>query len=169
MAADFTPDREDILWRDFMKTQPEIIQQDAAFQAAFDGNAWFIECLLDMGVAVDTEGAEAPGRANMSLLHIAVEQRRHNVAEVLIRRGADVNVPDENVELILIKAINNNDAVMLQMLMNAKADARQTNEFGESAIDLAQGRPQLLAIVDPSAVPMRRPPTAGGPGQNKGL
>ena len=113
MAADFTPDREDILWRDFMKTQPEVIQQDAAFQAAFDGNAWFVESLLDMGVDVDTEGAEAPGRANMSLLHVAVERGHHKVADLLIRRGADVDLPDENVELILIKAVNNNDAKML--------------------------------------------------------
>jgi len=170
MTTDFTPDHDDILWRDFMKTQPEIIQQDAAFQAAHDGNLWQVQSLLDMGVPVDAESAEEAGRANKSLLHIAVEKQQHAVARFLLSRGADADLPDENVELTLIKAINNNDPEMLGMLIAAKADPRQTNEYGESAIDLAQGRPQLLAILDPAAATQapRRSPNGGSP-HNKGL
>jgi len=163
----YIPDHDDLIWRDFMKTQPEIIQQDAAFQAAYDGNLWQVQALLDMGVPVDAESAEEPGRANMSLLHIAVQRGHHEVAEFLLSRGADPNLPDENVELVLIKAINNNDPKMLGMLMAAKADPRLTNESDESALDVAKNRPQLLAIVDPAAMPARR--YNGGSPQNKGL
>ncbi|MDE1153093.1 MAG: ankyrin repeat domain-containing protein [Micavibrio sp.] len=166
--TDFKPDHDDLLWRDFMKTQPDVILADAAFQAAHDGNLWQVEALLDMGVDVDSESAEMPGRANMSLLHIAVQKSRHDVARFLLSKGADANLPDENVELTLIKAVNNNDPEMLQLLMAAKADPRQTNEFGDSAIDLAQGHPQLLAVLEPQAT-ARHMPAPGRAPQNKGL
>jgi len=166
--TDFKPDHDDLLWRDFMKTQPDVIQSDAAFQAAHDGNLWQVEALIEMGVAVDSESAEMPGNANMSLLHIAVQKQQHAVARFLLSKGADANLPDENVDLALIKAVNNNDPEMLQLLMAAKADPRQTNESGESAIDLAQGRPQLLALLEPQAAPRHIPAPARAP-QNKGL
>ncbi|KAL4289842.1 hypothetical protein GQ457_14G026150 [Hibiscus cannabinus] len=82
---------------------------------------------------------------NRTALHIAVENKRSDVLQVLIKmlRKKDyceevVNRKDEDGNTALNLAASNNHPQMLQLLLSCKADKHATNRAGSTALDVAQ-------------------------------
>ncbi|KAL4289772.1 hypothetical protein GQ457_14G018810 [Hibiscus cannabinus] len=82
---------------------------------------------------------------NSTALHIAVENNRIDVLQVLIRTlvkkdyyGEVVNRKDENGNTALHMAAINNQPQMLKLLLSCKADKCATNQSGSTALDVAQ-------------------------------
>ncbi|KAK8577200.1 hypothetical protein V6N13_122192 [Hibiscus sabdariffa] len=82
---------------------------------------------------------------NHTALHIALENRRPDVLQVLIKmlKKKDyceevVNRKDEDGNTALHLAASNNQPQMLKLLLNCKADKHATNQAGSTALDVAQ-------------------------------
>ena len=79
---------------------------------AGNSNARGIECLLDLGVPVNTpepHGEGYLGRArNSTALHVAAFRGHHDLVRMLIARGADVNATNSSSESPLTIAVNAN-------------------------------------------------------------
>lgn len=161
------PATEELLWRDYMKSQPYAVQAETAFAMAEQGDLWRVKQLLDMGVQVDTEGAVRPSAPNMSLLHIAVEKGHHAMAGELLKRDADPNLPDEVLEFPLNKAVRRSDKAMISLLLHYQASPYNKNEFGDNALGLARQKPEILAILEDALPKSGR--AARPPRQSQGL
>jgi ankyrin repeat protein len=59
-----------------------------------------------------------------------------------------VNEGDENQETALHKAVTRGNEQIIQALVDAGADPRQVNKWGQSATDIAaKFRPELVSIL----------------------
>ncbi|HYD18461.1 MAG TPA: ankyrin repeat domain-containing protein [Patescibacteria group bacterium] len=152
--TDARPTHEDLLWRDLMRAQPAAIQAETAFQMAEQGDLWRLTQLLDMGVPVDSESAVRESAVIQSLLHVTVAKGHHALAVELLKRGADVNLPDEASEFPLNKAVRHSDHAMVSLLLLNHANPLQKNEFGYDALALARHKPEIREMLE-EAVPKR--------------
>lgn len=76
-----------------------------------------------------------------------------NEVGAAIRRGFDVNEPDENGKTVLHYAIEGNHPELVEMLLEEfRADVRVADSAGHTAIDYARasGNPQIMTILEDS-------------------
>ncbi|XP_039038945.1 ankyrin repeat-containing protein BDA1-like [Hibiscus syriacus] len=97
----------------------------------------FLEACPDSILDVTTQ--------NSTALHIAVENRRLDVLQVLLRtlmktayHREVVNRKDENGNTALHIAASSNEAQMLKLLLNCKADKHATDQAGLTALGVSQ-------------------------------
>lgn len=75
---------------------------------------------------------------NFTLLHYAVLHKHYALARILIARGAWLETADGlNGDTPLHWAINDDDAEMVKLLLDAGASARVVNDFGMTPLDSA--------------------------------
>lgn len=83
-------------------------------QAACDGNlAEILICLDELGIPVDRLWDEG-----FTALHIAANEGRHEVVELLLDRGADIHRRDTDLRMdALESALHNSDERMVRLLL----------------------------------------------------
>lgn len=77
-----------------------------------------------------------------------VDYKNHlaNVAQLLIRAGADPTLKDKKGETALMKAVLRNNLAMLQVLAKSPQTLGQKNANGQTALDLARQHHQAQAV-----------------------
>jgi ankyrin repeat protein len=107
----------------------------AAIHYAIDGgNCDTIEYMVMDGAdinEIDTVNGWTP------LLRAASLNAKADVARVLIRYGADMNIDDVNQKTALMVATINGNLPFVQVLVSHGADLTKLNEYGKSLYELA--------------------------------
>lgn len=125
-------------WPGFLSAQIEVIPESqlspgARFAVAIeDGDLEKVRALLDAGNPADTpieygENSETP-------LMKAARSGTHDIARLLISRGANVNARDQDLTTPLEDAIGREDVSMVALLLEAKADPNLVNKYMQSAL-----------------------------------
>jgi hypothetical protein len=97
-----------------------------------------------------------------SLLHLAIERGRSDMAELLVRHGADVNARNMRRETPLFGAASSGDEALVRLLLENGADPSATDIDGGTALRDGppdRGRPRA---IDSSIVLLIEDATAGG-------
>ncbi len=144
---------------------PREEQQHAIAGMVVAGKVWHVGQLLDMGVAVETEGCLddwIKGESNIheSLLHLAVRRGNCEMAEFLLQRGAPAEELNENCELPLVMAVERENKDMIRLLMKYGADPDNNDDEWGSAIDVAYGKPDILQLLQTPQKPSGKNPDA---------
>jgi hypothetical protein len=79
-------------------------------------------------------------------IHIAARLEDPTILDMLIKAGADLNKPDDNMQTALHEAADRANAKAVKMLLAAKADSSRVNCYGCTPLDIA------LANYDEPAV-----------------
>ena len=133
--------------------------EDAFGSIAIDSDIEDADVLAEVRAALDA-GASPNARNDWgdTLLLQAVQNNRLGVARLLLARGADVNLPDEDGSTPLIRACSINDisadktqslVEFVGLLLQNKADPNRRNHAGETALTLAaaQGRGNIVQTL----------------------
>lgn len=103
--------------------------EHAFFQAAADGRVDVIEAMLDRGLA--TVNMTNAGK-------VTALMRAHDeiIVDVLLRRGADVNLRDSRGYTALMWAAEAGNAAIVKRLITAGSDVRVRDDDGKTAADV---------------------------------
>ena len=122
-------------------------EHDARFaDAAARGDLTGIRGLLAQAQASDVN---APGVDGMTALHWAVRADRRDMAELLVRAGADATARNRYGITPLYLAAVNGSADMIRMLLDAGADPNGVAPTGETALMTASrtGEPAAIRLL----------------------
>lgn len=92
----------------------------------------------DADDAVDNAGEDAGGRRRTGLM-LAAACRQHEVARLLLDRGAAVNATDAQGRTALHHAVVGGSAHMARMLLAEQADTSTRDSWGRSALEMVVG------------------------------
>lgn len=70
-------------------------------------------------------------------LKLAVINGHGRIVSLLIKHGADVNVPDESGISVLLYAVKANDTKMVELLLEKGADTSAADSSGMNAMEIA--------------------------------
>ena len=105
-------------------------------QAAYNREYERIEALLLVGTDINIVGDSLYG--NGSALHVAVQRNYQDIAELLLKHGAVVDLRDLNDYTPLANAAWNGDLNMVKLLLDAGADINATNYAGHTPLSCAR-------------------------------
>ena len=112
-----------------------------------------IELLLDLGVDVNMPtwvGRTPLMDAVCDIWFVGDNDRRKEIAELLLKRGADVHLRDsEENTALMIAARGKSAAELLTLLLNLGADVNARNKRGETALNVASfsGRKENVEVL----------------------
>ena len=139
-------------------------------QAVIENNQPAVELLLahQADVNATNKGVNSDG---MAPLHTGAAFGYTNIAELLLKSGADVKARDKNGDTPLHLAVRNGRRELAELLLANKADPNERNNAGQTPLDLAksqvtsgQGQPPARARVDPgTGMPVPMPPAGAAP------
>jgi hypothetical protein len=109
-------------------------------QAVLDKNVQLVIRLLSKGAAINNIGSRKYGYG--SALHLAVREGHVEIAQVLIDRGAQVDVLDPDDFTPLHNAAWNGNLEMTELLLEAGADIEASTYDGDTPLSLAQNNDQ---------------------------
>lgn len=90
---------------------------------------------------------KTPETVQGELIHAAFRGAT-DVVQKCLERGDDVNEGDENQETALHKAVSRGIEELIKLLVDAGADPRQQNKWGQSPTDIAtKFRPELVTLL----------------------
>ena len=110
--------------------------------ASYHGKVGIAQVLLDGGASVNSMGV-----AGQTPLHVVAnrysryDESKVLVAQLLLERGADVNMPDDTNQTPLHLASISEGIKMVEVLLNAGANARARNAQDQSPFDVISRRP----------------------------
>ncbi|XP_070547207.1 death-associated protein kinase 1-like [Ptychodera flava] len=107
--------------------------------AAGRGDLQRAQSLIDEGCNVNGRG-QYDYASNSTALHAASGKGHADVAEVLIKHGADVNAKDEIERTSLHYAVRNGHEATTRLLLQSKAFVDAKDNRGETPLDVADGR-----------------------------
>ena len=92
-------------------------------------------------------------------LHVAVQEGYADAVDLLLRSGADVNIPDVNGWTSLMKACKTKNEDIVRLLLGYQADVKLINLFGLSALNILVNddgaeRPDLLVLLIEHGAPI---------------
>lgn len=121
----------------FKSAEYQKIQSDnsQAFNICRSGSVKELQCLLDAGHPVDMS------LDSESLLAAAVKANHHEIVDLLIERGADVNRRKHHFEPVLARAVKNRDMRMVKKLIAAGADVNATEKVSWHSVLHLAARP----------------------------
>ena len=105
-------------------------------QAVYRRDYERIEALLLVGTDINIVGDSLYGHG--SPLHVAVQRNYQDIAELLLKHGAVVDLRDLNDYTPLANAAWNGDLGMVKLLLDAGADINATNYQGHSPLSCAR-------------------------------
>jgi ankyrin repeat protein len=136
---------------------PKETKYYALLAACQSGEAGIVALLLDDGVPL--EGIKV-WEYSVSPLHHATRCNKENVAQLLIKRGADVNAPNQDGNGPLYEAVYHGHHQMVRLLLESGANINQADKYGETVLhyaaapveeDLAMLELLLKSGADPNA------------------
>jgi hypothetical protein len=115
-----------------------------------------VALLLQAGA--DAESFNSESKTCSTALQQAVAQNFIHIAELLIQWGADVNSMDPSGKTPLFIAVSSDHRTpeMVQLLLRYGADKEINDHLGRTVLALAQGSPQIAALLE-------EPQIIGGP------
>ncbi|GMH39721.1 hypothetical protein BSKO_07619 [Bryopsis sp. KO-2023] len=132
----------------------EAIQQDFAFLESYSvscldrltGGLLVQKRLVDAGV--DVNAGDDPS-SKLSPLMVAAEDGQQEAVKILIREGADVDVPTGVFARPLQEAAQYGREAAVQLLLNAGADVDEHDRFGNTALNKAAqfGQEAIVRIL----------------------
>jgi hypothetical protein len=105
-------------------------------QAVLDDDIQLVTRLLNKGVTIDIIGSRKYGYG--SALHLAVREGHVDIAQVLIDRGAEVDVLDPDDLTPLHNAAWNGNLDMAKLLLDAGANLHASTYDGDTPLSLAK-------------------------------
>lgn len=138
------------------------LQEQAIMHAAWRGHAGAVRWLLARGAEINRAGLA------WSALHYAVFAGRRDVAELLVRHGADVNARSTNGSSPLMMAAREGHAELAELLLGVGADTTIRNDWGDDALAWAMRYGhvrigKMVARPDEFAAAARAPGQFGPP------
>lgn len=129
--------------------------------AAWKGHKVAVEWLLSHGASINRRGAA------WSALHYAVFAGQAEIARTLMARGADVNARAPNGSTVLMMAARQGHEDLAKVLLEAGADPKPVNEWGDSAVTWAMRYNNLriarmIATPEEFALAVKAPPESFG-------
>jgi ankyrin repeat protein len=115
--------------------------------AAFGGQGAIVTSLIGHGADPD---ARAKNKFDNTPLQVALLTSQGDVVRILVARGVDVNARQGEGVTALHEAAQNGDASIVQMLLDAGADATvRAGKNAESALDVAvaNGHPEVASLL----------------------
>jgi ankyrin repeat protein len=118
--------------------------------ATFAGNKALTELLIANGLDVNAKIISSSETQGSTPLHLAAGTGKAEVAEVLIRNGAEVNIKNSyhHYTPLHLAALNGKKAVA-ELLINKGADVNAKSETGVTPLDLAteKGKKELVDLL----------------------
>ena len=111
--------------------------------AAFFGHHEVAEYLLKAGASVNAASHNA---MKVTPLHSAVAAQRLEIADLLLKHGADLSLRESGGYTPLHIAAQNGDVHMIHQLLLNGADLRAKSEDGKTALDLAAEMEHVEAV-----------------------
>lgn len=118
--------------------------------AAFFGQPAAAQVLLDHGADPNLPSANA---MRVAPLHSAVAARRLDIAEALLRHGAQVNATQADGFSPLHGAAQNGQVEMIALLLAHGADPHARTTGGQTPLDIAKAEGQEAAVAMLAALP----------------
>ena len=122
-------------------------RNEALLAAARDDDVQFVKALLDAGA--DPKFSSKDG---LTALMIAADSGSAEMVDILIAAGSDVNAADKQRSgstVLMSAAGSNRDASRkVRALLKSGADAKRTDEYGETALMMAIGSDNVDAVED---------------------
>ena len=119
------------------------VQAGYLHQAVFNGNIESVKSLLDYDANINQLGRKF---GYGSPLHLAVRGGYLNIVQLLIERGAVVDVRDQNDYTPLHNAAWNGNLVMVKLLLDAGADITAHTYEGYTPLSCAYRNSQVEVI-----------------------
>jgi len=132
---------------DFEKGQGDRGQGTARQTAAFYSSPEIILFLVERGARLEAGTADiSSGIGDRTPLHYAVHLsgRKAENAVALIQAGANVNARDNSGHTPLMLAVKRQNAEVVNILLDAGANAKLRNRRKEIAFDYARGKPDWI-------------------------
>lgn len=102
--------------------------------ACFFAHPQIVDLLLSQGADVH---AAADNAMKVQPLHAAAAANDIGICRALLERGADPNARQQMGWTPLHQAVHKKNAELVQLMLRHQGDPRQTNDEGNSAIDIA--------------------------------
>ncbi|XP_011408170.2 PREDICTED: ankyrin repeat domain-containing protein 50-like, partial [Amphimedon queenslandica] len=120
------------------------------YEAAKRGDSIGVQSALSQGANVNHQN---PKEFEGTSLHVAVRGGYHDVVQILLSAGADVNLIDTDGDTALIEAAREGNCDVVELLLKKGADPSHSNNYGETALVAAASREysnivQLLSEED---------------------
>ncbi len=115
-------------------------EKSSLHEAVLDDDTVRVERLLRKGADINQTGSRKYGYG--AALHLAIAEGYNDIVWLLIYRGADVNVRDQNDFTPLHYAAWNGNLEILRLLLDAGADINASNYEGDTPQTLAQNNDQ---------------------------
>ena len=109
------------------------VLRDPLAWAGYYGAARAVRALIAAGEKVDTRKT----LKGQTTLHLAVEQRKRSVVDLLLDAGADTKIQDNAGRTVLHLAADQSDGSLIDALLDAGADGNIQDEEGRTALHLA--------------------------------
>ena len=115
--------------------------EDPLLKAARDGDVRGVRTLVQRGVDLNAVGPDGS-----TALHWAAESDKLEVAEILIRGGANVKLANRYQATPLSLACTNGNAAMIDLFVNGGADVNEASADGETALMIAARTGRVDAV-----------------------
>jgi hypothetical protein len=129
--------RESLLWPG---PPPDV---EELFDSIEAGDAATLKTLLEGGA-----DPNAVPSGDFSPLIRAADAGRADMVSLLLGAGADANHENDSGDSPLICAVTANSIESVRLLLAAGADPRRPSCLGASAIKYAEGKPEILALLE---------------------
>jgi hypothetical protein len=116
---------------------------DELFEAIEAGDAGKLQALLDEGA----DPNDVPS-LDFSPLIRAADDGRADLVALLLKAGAGANHDNDSGDNPLICAVVANSIESVRLLLAAGADPRRPSYLGASALKYAEGKPEILALLE---------------------
>ncbi|KAI4455209.1 molting protein mlt-4 [Holotrichia oblita] len=98
----------------------------------YEGSIEAIEMLLEVGVNVNIQDEDGD-----SLLHLAVQLGRKDLAQLLAQYQVNVNMTNDIGQTALFNALHSHDMELIEMLLNLGADINIADKHGDTVWSIA--------------------------------
>ncbi|XP_019338401.1 fibronectin type 3 and ankyrin repeat domains protein 1 isoform X1 [Alligator mississippiensis] len=111
------------------------------------GHCEVVEWMINDGCQVDTKDTCLEWTP---LMRVSAVTGKKDVASLLIKAGADVNVKDKDGKTPLMVAVLNNHEELIQLLLESGANPTVKNEYGKGLLEMARSfhRQGLAALLE---------------------
>ncbi len=98
--------------------------------------------LIENGAKVNE--VKIPDKDLDTALHLAINEEAEGAVSLLIQKGSNINLKNSDGFTPIMLAIEKENLVIIQKLLDAKADLNQVSHYGDSLSTLLENKPESL-------------------------